>query len=218
MLPSIAKSGWLPDGFLQHGPWGIALLQPEALFGLTGLDNLTHSLFWSLLANVGAYVGVSLWRAPSAREASQAVLFVDVSSDAVAGRRRPSGAAAPRWPTCCRWPRASSGRGRAQQLFADYARAHAAWPQIDDIRADAQLVQFVETQLAGAIGSASARVMVASVVQEEPLGLDDVMRILDEASQLRAYSRALEEKSRVAAARHGRAARRQRAAARAWTG
>jgi hypothetical protein len=56
--------------------------------------------------------------------------------------------------------------------------------------------QFVETQLAGAIGSASARVMVASVVQEESLGLDDVMRILDEASQLRAYSHALEDKSR----------------------
>ncbi len=60
---------------------------------------------------------------------------------------------------------------------------------------DARLVQFVETQLAGAIGSASARVMVASVVEEESLGLDDVMRILDEASQLRAYSRELEQAS-----------------------
>jgi signal transduction histidine kinase len=37
--------------------------------------------------------------------------------------------------------------------------------------------------------------MVASVVQEEPLRMDDVLRILDEASQLRAYSHALEEKS-----------------------
>ena len=57
---------------------------------------------------------------------------------------------------------------------------------IEAIRPDARLVQFVETQLAGAVGSASARVMVASVVEEEALGLDDVMRILDEASQLRA--------------------------------
>jgi signal transduction histidine kinase len=66
---------------------------------------------------------------------------------------------------------------------------------VQEIQADARLVQFVETQLAGAIGSASARVMVASVVQEEPLALDDVMRILEEATQLRAYSHALEEKS-----------------------
>ena len=83
----------------------------------------------------------------------------------------------------------------AQRLFADYARRVGA-SHIDQIPADARLVHFVETQLAGAIGSASARVMVASVVEEEALDLDDVMRILDEASQLRAYSHALEDKSR----------------------
>ncbi|MRR50755.1 MAG: HAMP domain-containing histidine kinase, partial [Rhodocyclaceae bacterium] len=55
---------------------------------------------------------------------------------------------------------------------------------------------FAESLLAGAIGSASAHVMVASVVEEEPLGLDEVMNILDEASQVRAYSRELETKSR----------------------
>ena len=38
--------------------------------------------------------------------------------------------------------------------------------------------------------------MVASVVQEEPLAIDDVIEILDEASQLRGYARALEDKSR----------------------
>jgi len=37
--------------------------------------------------------------------------------------------------------------------------------------------------------------MVASVAQEDRLGLDDVIEILDEASQVRAYARALEETS-----------------------
>ena len=78
MLPSIAKSGWLGTDFLTLGPWGIALLRPEQLLGLQGLDGLTHALFWSLLVNVSAYVGLSLWRAPSGQEASQALLFVDV--------------------------------------------------------------------------------------------------------------------------------------------
>jgi Na+/proline symporter len=36
MLPSIAKSGWIDASFLQHGPWGIGLLKPEQLLGLTG--------------------------------------------------------------------------------------------------------------------------------------------------------------------------------------
>ncbi len=192
MLPSIAKSGWFPDGFLQHGLWGLELLRPESLFGLQGLDGLTHSLFWSLLANVGAYVVVSLWRAPSAREASQAALFVDVSDAVQSGPAfwRGRAAVADLLPLVARF----LGEARAQQLFGDYARRAGA-VRVADIRADAQLVQFVETQLAGAIGSASSRVMVASVVQEEPLALDDVMRILDEATQLRAYSQALEEQS-----------------------
>jgi signal transduction histidine kinase len=64
------------------------------------------------------------------------------------------------------------------------------------LEADARLVQFAESLLAGAIGSASARVMVASVAKEEPLSIDEVMHILDEASQLRTYSRELERKSR----------------------
>jgi signal transduction histidine kinase len=38
--------------------------------------------------------------------------------------------------------------------------------------------------------------MVASVVEEEPLGMGEVMNIIDEASQVLAYSRQLEQKSR----------------------
>jgi Na+/proline symporter/nitrogen-specific signal transduction histidine kinase len=197
MLPSIAKSGWMPADFMSDGLFGIALLRPERLLGLAGLDSLTHSLLWSLLANAGLYIGVSLWRAPSARETSQAVLFVDVFARAVG-----AGAAGPAfWRGRAKVDDLLALAGRflgdasARRLFDDYARLRGA-ESVAGIPADARLVQFVERELAGAIGGASARVMVASVVEEEPLGLDDVMRILDEASQLRAYSHALEEKSR----------------------
>ena len=194
MLPSLAKSGWLPGGFLEFGPWGQAWLMPEAFLGLKGLDNLTHSLFWSLLANIAGYVGVSLWRPPSARETSQALLFVDVFHR-TAGTRpvfwQGKAQVSALLPLVGRF----LGVDTAQRLFTDYARLVGVG-RIDQIPADARLVHFVETQLAGAIGSASARVMVSSVVEEEALDLDDVMRILDEASQLRAYSHALEDKSR----------------------
>jgi len=197
MLPSIAKSGWWHTDFVSNGPWGITLLKPEQLFGLAGLDGLTHSLFWSLLANVGAYVVVSLARAPSAQETSQALLFVDVFARTQDG----SGKHGPVfWRGRAEVSKLLALVGRflgmepARRIFDDYAsRVGAA--RIEQIPPDARLVQFVETQLAGAIGSASARVMVASAVEEEALELDDVMRILDEASQLRAYSRELEEKS-----------------------
>ncbi len=193
MLPSLAKSGWLADDFLQNGLWGLAWLKPEALLGLHGLDNLTHSLFWSLLVNLAAYVGLSLWRPPSAAEASQALLFVDVF-------HRQAGARPVFWRGKAQVSELRGlmtrflGAARAEQLLRDYARQTGV-ADVAQIVPDARLVQFVETQLAGAIGSASARVMVASAVDEEALDLDGVMRILDEASQLRAYSHALEEKS-----------------------
>ncbi len=193
MLPSLAKSGWLTADFLQLGPWGLGWLKPEAFFGLSGLDNLTHSLVWSLLGNTAAYVWVSLRRPPSASETSQALLFVDVF-------HRQTGARPVFWQGRAQLPALRAlmvrflGADKAERLLGGYAQARGvAGP--DAVVADARLVHFVETQLAGAIGSASARVMVASVVEEETLDLDDVMRILDEASQLRAYSQALEEKS-----------------------
>ena len=190
MLPSIAKSGWWQTDFVALGPWGLDLLRPEQLLGITGLDNLTHSMFWSLTVNVGLYVGVSLVRTPSAREASQALLFVDVFDRTQ--RERPvfwRGRA--KVADLLALARRFLGAERATRLFEGYARQQGV-ARVDAIEPDAQLVQFVETQLAGAIGSASARVMVASVVEEETLGMDDVLRILDEASQLRAYSQALE--------------------------
>ncbi|MCK6393996.1 sensor histidine kinase [Zoogloea sp.] len=193
LLPSFAKSGWLPIEFLQTGFLGLELLRPQELFGLKGLDPIAHSLFWSLLANLGAYACVSLMRSPNAIEAGQATLFVDVFKQS-----RPAGGAFWRGsaqigdllPLIGRF----IGPERARNAFAEYARKRGA-ASVEVLPADAGLVHFAETTLAGAIGSASARVMVASVVKEEPLGLDEVMNILDEASQVRAYSKRLEQKS-----------------------
>ncbi|MFO1104472.1 MAG: sensor histidine kinase [Amaricoccus sp.] len=188
MMPSIAKSGWIAADFVRHGPFGIAAFAPESLFGLTGLDPLTHALFWSLFVNLGLYVGLSLWRRPSGLEASQALLFVDVFER--------GGAEAPvfwrgraRLADLRRLANRLLGEARAGAIFESHAR------DAGDLLADARLVDSVERQLAGAIGSASARVMVASVAQEEPLGAEDVIEILNEASQVRAYARALETTS-----------------------
>ncbi|MCV2445759.1 sensor histidine kinase [Paracoccus sp. DMF] len=183
MLPSVAKSGWIPAGFLD-GPPGLAFLAPGSLFGLTGFDELTHALFWSLLVNVGLYVGVSLASRPSVREASQAVLFVDVFRRGADGPVFWRGRA--RTQDLCQLATRFLGPARAEALFADHERETGA------LTPDARLVDRVERQIAGAIGTASARVMVASVAQEEPLGTADVLEILDEASQVRSHARALE--------------------------
>jgi Na+/proline symporter/signal transduction histidine kinase len=192
LLPSIANSGLIPAGFAVHGPFGIAALRPYALFGMAGLDPVVHSLFWSMLANVSALVGLSMILRQSPIERAQAALFVDVFRGAEAAQLWRRTAALPDLRTLV-------GRflGHRQAEAAFQARVLRRGLDPEGIEADAEMVLYAEQLLAGAIGSASARVLVASVVQEEPLGLDEVMRILDETSRLIEANRQLEEKSRA---------------------
>ncbi|HEX6828298.1 MAG TPA: HAMP domain-containing sensor histidine kinase, partial [Burkholderiales bacterium] len=194
LLPSFARSGWLPMSFIEQGPLGVALLKPLQLFGLSGLDQISHCLFWSMLANIGAYVWGSLTRRPSVPETSQASAFVDAFRRSVGGGSqlwRGSASVDDLFSLVSRF----LGPAKAARAFEDYARDRGL-RSFRDLPADAKLVHFAETLLAGAIGSASARVMVSSTVKEEPLGIDEVMNILDEASQVIAYSHKLEQQSR----------------------
>ncbi len=193
LLPAFAKSGWLPITFIEQGPYGIALFRPEALFGLTGLDQITHAMLWSMLFNLGGYVGVSLAGRPSAAVASQATLFVDALESARDNVRlwRGTARAADLHVLLGRFV----GKERADEIFRAYARKRGlAWPG-ERLEADAELVQYAETQLAGTIGAASARIMVASAVKEEALSAEEVMSMLDKASQIIVYSHRLEQKS-----------------------
>jgi signal transduction histidine kinase len=194
-LPALAQSGWLPMSFLEGGPFGIELLRPLQLFGLAGLDQLTQSLIWTMVANVGLYVAVSLSTTQSAVEHSQATLFVDVFKHSAAG----TGSLFWRGGVSVQELRGLLGRflgaDKADDALESYARQRDLRSAFE-VEADANLVQFAETKLAGAIGGASAHAMVASVVKEAPLTMDEVMSILDEASQIMKYSRELEQKSR----------------------
>jgi len=78
LLPSLVQAGWWGSEILALGPWGIALLRPQALFGLTGLDPWTHSLFWSMFLNVSAYLALSILRGQGEEEREQARRFVQV--------------------------------------------------------------------------------------------------------------------------------------------
>jgi Na+/proline symporter/nitrogen-specific signal transduction histidine kinase len=192
LLPSFARSGWLPRGFVESGLFGLAWLKPYALFGVTDLDTITHAMMYSMLANVGAYVLVSAFGRPSGAEQAQAVAFVDVfrGDGEVARFWRGETTVADLRDLLARF----LGAARAEEALVAYAGRRGL--SVPALAADSQLVEHVERTLAGAIGAASARVMVASVVKEEAIGLDAVMDILDETSQAIATSKALEQKRR----------------------
>lgn len=192
LLPSFAKSGWIDSGFILEGPWGVSWLAAHQLFGLSSFDPITHTLFWSMLFNIGAYVIVSSMTRQGANEAAIAGQFVDVQRTGEIAPRIWRGTASA--DALIELLKRFLGPRQAQARLQRYAKSKGI-TKVASLNADADFVLFAETQLAGTIGSASAHVMVSSVVQEEELGLDEVLNILDEASQVRAHSRELERKS-----------------------
>ena len=191
VIPSLVQAGFLPAAIVTEGPLGIALLKPFQLFGLTDLDHIAHAVFWSLLANTTMFVGVSVFGEPSAIEHTQGTLFVDVFKYSVDTEGSSLWRGTAQMGDLRSLLNRFLGPERTEEMLAEYANRH----KIDlhpSLTADAALVSHVEKLLAGTIGSASARVVVGSVAKEEPLGIDEVMNILDETRQVIAYSRELE--------------------------
>ena len=177
LLPSFAESGWITRDFVLVGPFGIEALRPYALFGMQGLDRISHSLLWSLLFNLGAYLACSLVLAQDAGDAAQASAFVDADAPPA-----PAGVSAAdlRWRDLSGLLGLFLGPDRAERALSDYAaqRHVAADP---NAIAGAELVGHVEKLVAGAVGSSLARVVVAAAAKERQVSVE-MMSLLSDAS------------------------------------
>ncbi|OYU97336.1 MAG: histidine kinase [Bacteroidetes bacterium B1(2017)] len=182
VLPSLAGSSLLPQSFVLDGPFGIALLKPSSLLGLEGFNPIVHSMFWSLLVNVSLYVGLSLFTEQSVTESTQAELFVNINKYASVME------SAPIWKGTAYVPDIRSllanflGTERTNQALIAFSQRNKI--PLGDNKADPKLVAYSERVLSGIIGSASARIMVASTVKEEDVRIDEVLDILKESQQL----------------------------------
>ncbi len=193
VVPSMASSGFISMNIVNNGLFGIAALKPLSLFGMQGMDSVTHCFFWSMLFNLLCFVTVSLNSRRSAQELYQAEIFVDIF--------RYSGTPDSNvvWKGTAYLPDLNSllanflGNDRAEKIIATYAGRHKI--PMEGKRADPRLVNFVEKILGGVIGSASARIMVSSVTKEEELKIDEVLKILRESQQMMELNKELRKKS-----------------------
>ena len=209
VLPTLVGPGRLPASVLTEGVGGLAWLRPGALFGLASLDYLSHGLFWSWFFNIGFYVGASLASLPSALELRQADVFVDVF------RRRSLTEEVAGWQghTPLLDVRALLtgflGKKRTSQALRAFAeRFPDALPTeavpapppgpapLAPTTADPRLLTYAEKLLAGSLGPASARLLLAGVAGAEQISYDSVVGILRESQQLLEANRQLQKQSR----------------------
>ncbi len=193
LVPSFADAGWAFNDMVAQGPWGIALLKPDALFGFAGWDPLVHGVFWSMTINLTVYLVVSLLTEQSPLESLQSALFVNAFQR---GERQVEGVltGSARTEDLFRLTQRILGPERAFRIFRDYAREHGDGDELPE--PDPTLIAHVERQLASSVGAASARTLVSRIVKGETISLDAVIEILDETQQAIRTSRELETKSR----------------------
>ncbi len=192
-LPSFGGEFILSRDAIEHGPFGLALLKPQALFGLDGLDPLVHAMFWSLAVNTALFVLVSLGRDLEPLERLQSTLFVDAfrtPAEALSGLVRRS---ATTYDVSLLAHR-MLGPVAAQRLLTE--SGHGQGREREWKVASSAVISQLERKLASSVGAASARAMISGVVTGETISLDALMKIADETQRMREYSQRLEEKSR----------------------
>ncbi|HLM54081.1 MAG TPA: PAS domain-containing hybrid sensor histidine kinase/response regulator [Pseudoxanthomonas sp.] len=187
LLPTLSASGWLGPEWLRTGPFGLYWLRPQQLFGLTGWDPLTHGTFWSMLLNTAVMMLVSArWR-PSVDERLRIAPFLDPYAE----RRA---LVASEWlgnvqvADLLALAERIVGERHARRAFAEHALALERELQPSAV-ADRAWVQFTERLLAAAVGAASARLVLITVLRGSGMELGEVVALLDEAGQELRFNR-----------------------------
>ena len=184
LFPYLIQAGWFSADILNYGPWGIELLRPTELLELKGLHPLSHAFFWSMLLNIGLFIGASLLTIPSADEEEQAARFVDVFLVAAEGEvwsRAPPTSRKPR--NLSPWRQNLSGRIRRWRpcrnlLTKTIWKMSPSGPIVDKVR----LRDYVERLIGGSVGPAAARVVVDGYLASKGSRLDGVFDLVGEVS------------------------------------
>ncbi|WP_375142232.1 NahK/ErcS family hybrid sensor histidine kinase/response regulator [Bradyrhizobium sp. CCGB12] len=192
LLPSAAPLWPAIEEIVRQGPWQLAWLRPNALLGLEGIDPISHATLWSLGANLVCFLMVSALGRQSTVERNQAAAFADgvvresipKLSSRVVVRLDDLRALALRFV----------GAERGAAAFDGYlaARIAGTGPHLDPSGfVDLDSIRFTENLLAGAIGAASARVVIAASLEGHSLSRRAAMAMLDEASEALRFNRSL---------------------------
>ena len=163
--------------------------------GLSDLSYVSHGLFFSLALNIFCFVGVSLFNVQSSKEHNQAVVFVDIF------RLSKSMDSSVVWKGQAYLLDLKTllanflGEKKTAKALKDFT-ANTGKQLDEKALADPEFVNYSERLLSGVIGAASARILVASVVKEEEIRMEEVLDILKESSEIKALNKELEAKSR----------------------
>ena len=192
-LPSFGSSGLISETVFQNGPFGIGILRPEALFGITGLDPLMHGLMWSMVLNATTFFIVSVMTFPQPLERLQGAQFVKIFELSEGPKTWTASNAEAEAEDLLVMAQRILGPAEAQELFQREAAHQGKDGYLPE--ATPEFVQLLERRLAGSVGAATAHAMVGQFIVGATVSVEDLIAVADEAAQIMEYSSKLEAKS-----------------------
>ena len=190
VLPNLAAVGWFDTGWVATGPFHISWLAPQALFGYDFGDQLTHGVFWILVTDIAVMTAVSLNSSTSLIERAQAIAFVDLGVQRPQRRRIEPKQPAIRVAELEVLLQRFLGVQAARAALEEYGGHHNR-EMLSNQLVDAHLLQFAERRLAGVVGSASARLMLASGLRQRDLAIEDMVRLIDRTADAVQFNRSV---------------------------
>ncbi|MBG6109384.1 Na+/proline symporter/nitrogen-specific signal transduction histidine kinase [Flavobacterium sp. CG_9.10] len=167
--------------FIQEGPWGIALLKPFQLFGLDYLEPIPQAVFWSLFFNIISYAAISVSFSGNYRERNYAEMFVDIDKYITNHENAFVWKGTAYISDIQKVLQRFLGEEKTKRALAIFNLKYNIDKNITT--ADARFIKFAENLLTGHIGTASAKILISSVVKEDKISLTEVLRILEESKE-----------------------------------
>jgi Na+/proline symporter/nitrogen-specific signal transduction histidine kinase len=192
LLPSFGPGTVLSLETFENGLFGVGVLRPGALFGIEGMDPMVHAVFWSLLFNTIAFVGVSLFTFPNPLERLQGAQFVNVFEHSPQTQGWTASVAESE--DLMVMAQRILGPEEARQLFLNAAHAQGLSGHLPEPTPD--FLRRLERELAGAVGAATAHAMISQILGGSAVSVHDLMAVADESAQMLEYSSQLEAKSK----------------------
>jgi Na+/proline symporter/signal transduction histidine kinase len=193
LWPFVATEILTSPHWLDYASFGNEIFHPHRLFGINFLHPMPHALYWSLLINTVVYLYFSLSYKGNYRERNYGEVFVNADSlDENADNSLV-------WRGEAYVDDIQSilvsflGESRTKKAIGIFRKRYGINEK--ERLADARFINFSEKLLTGAVGSASAQILIAKVAKEKPVSLPDVLKILQENKTAFASSKSFENQS-----------------------
>lgn len=181
LIPYTFGDSDVDNEFISNGLFNITLLKPFAFLGLDYLNPVPHAFFWSMLFNTLTYFAVSVSFKGNYRERNYAEMYVDI--DKYINNHE----------NAFVW-KGTAYKSDIEKILVKFLGVDRTIRALNIFNvkynvdsnqelADARLVKFAENLLTGHIGTASAKILISSVVKEEKITLPEVLKILEESNE-----------------------------------